>query len=274
MDIVGIDGSQIYHDPTLNVIWSYVQVVAYQKNFPPRLSSRFFDEVSLTPKGSLVSLGVVDLRRNLLEIEVARREYLEGRLSLVDGGLLPFADSITREDANGLIDEFVANVQSSALIAGVISGPRSHLLMMDLISLYHNEKPGTRVAGDAFIMRGLKTGERSAVFLHATPRNELFLQAGVGICFFFVRINEKEFVRIELPQTLAEDPDKINLIHAAILEDSRITGYSYVLSNAHMQVAISLETAQAFRDKAEIEYISQVQGRMLGGSSKRDFKAA
>jgi hypothetical protein len=49
-------------------------------------------------------------------------------------------------------------------------------------------------------------------------------------CFFFLRVNELEIARVEVPAWLAEDPLAVDSIRATVLADSRMTVYSYTLA--------------------------------------------
>jgi hypothetical protein len=87
-------------------------------------------------------------------------------------------------------------------------------------------------------------------------RNEVFHSRGIENCFFFIRIQNRDVIRVEIPNRLAHDPSCLDLIHSSILKDSLDLGYSYALAMAPQEVAISLEIAHSFHELAAREYVS------------------
>jgi hypothetical protein len=144
------------------------------------------------------------------------------------------------------------------LLAGYISSPKSHLLL-NLISLAENA-PGIlkeyRTVDDTVLMRyGLAIGQRSAIFLHGSRRNLPMEKAGAGVYFFFVKINHDEVARVELPVWIAQDPIRLDQVHASVLEDSKMLGYPYALIYAHYQIVIPLALGQELNRLAMRAYL-------------------
>jgi hypothetical protein len=164
------------------------------------------------------------------------------------------------------------------LIAGVISGPQSRLLSR-LITLVEaetveqgiDEKYGVM---DIVLMRyALKPGERSALFLHGSPRNDVFLNEGAGVCFFFLRVNDQKIIRVEIPTWVAKAPFSVDVVQDSILADARMTGYSYVLSQAHLHAVIPADIAQIVQARALTCYWRTL-GRLTPQPAKINMKRA
>jgi len=278
---IGVDGSQVYPDAESPVVWTYVQALAYRTGQPATkfIQGRFFDEEELAG-GALffdVPLQMINTWRNLLEMQTAAQasEMWPGHVTMMDGGLLPWAGVASSQDqrAGAAFNEYMAALESARgrLLVSVVDGPRSGLLF-ELFSLVYEiavNKAGDqdesglsgRPVRDAALMRyALRPGERSALFMHGSPRNEPFEKARMGIYFFFLRLNG-EVLRVELPEWIARDPDMVDVVHASVVEDSKQLKYPYTLAQTDKQVRITFDVAQALQAKAEAVYI-QHGGRL------------
>lgn len=289
LETVGIDGSQIYpldHSP---VVWAYVQTVAYRKQRPPLFESQFVDIGSKIAQGDSQAIELLENRDELTALTNAWRTLLEMRMAcvaaqsypgdivLLDNGLLPWL-SVGGVTASHRLQEYLELllVMRPDLIAGVISGPQSRLLAR-LVNLIEAEtieqgiQDGHDIADSLLMRRLLQPGERSALFIHGSPRNRVFQDAGAGVYFFFLRINEQEIARVELPAWLTEDPGLVDTIHASVLADARATGYSYVLSQAHQHVTISFDLADVLHASARACFWAET-GQLYKISAKDQMK--
>ena len=88
---------------------------------------------------------------------------------------------------------------------------------------------------------------------------------------FFLRVNEREIARIEIPAWMAMDPRAVDSAHASALADARATGYPYTLAQAHTQVVITGDVVAPLRQAAEIVYLQET-GRQPRTSAKTAFK--
>ena len=88
---------------------------------------------------------------------------------------------------------------------------------------------------------------------------------------FFLRVNEREIARIEIPAWIAGDPRLVASVHASALADARATGYPYTLAQAHQQVVVTGDVALPLRQAAEAIYLQET-GRQLRSSAKTAFK--
>jgi hypothetical protein len=291
LDVIGIDGSQIYPQDRNPVLWTYIQAVAYRKQFAPLFESQFVDIGSELARTSQISgelnenrdglAALTNTWRTLLEMRLARvagERYPDG-LILLDNGLLPWL-SVSGHSAQRHLQEYLGDLCAirPGLVAGVISGPQSRLLsrLIALIEAQTVERGVGEKYGvlDIILMRyALNAGERSALFLHCSPRNDVFLRSGTGVHFFFLRVNNQEIVRVEIPEWVASDPTLVDVAQASILADARMTGYSYVLSQAHRHAVIPADVAQTVQSRSLACYW-QTLGQAVPVSGKVSMKEA
>ena len=274
---IGVDGSQVYPDERSPVLWAYIQAVAFRQGSTshPLLFRFWGDQAAPLPEHSAVWL---DAERTLLELETACQaaQKWSDHLILLDNPLMSWFDFF--RDAS-FLERYLALLKSCSprYIAGVVSSPRSTLLA-DLIRLADCPHPADwkrradEVNDTALVRRGIPVGFRSALFRYAPGRNRAYQQAEAGVYFFFVRVTTSEVVRVEIPEWLAQFNSTVQLIHASVLADSRMLGYSYALTQAHRQAAVTQDVAEALRRRAERVFLSETQ-KALPPSGKQVVKA-
>lgn len=291
VEAVGIDGSQIYPLDRSPVLWAYIQAVAYRMQRPPLFESVFVDIGTEIAQGGSQAVELLENRDELVTLTNAWRTMLEMRMAcaaaqvypgeviLLDNGLLPWL-SVGGSSAHRRLNEYLELLLAlrPGLVAGVISGPQSRLLAR-LVNLVEAEtveqgiQDGHDIADSVLMRRLLQPGERSALFLHGSPRNKVFQDRNAGVYFFFLRVNEQEITRVEIPAWLAEDPRLVDSIHASVLADARLTGYSYVLSQAHQHVTVPFDLADVLHSSARAGYWAET-GQLYLLSSKNQMKGA
>jgi ssDNA-binding replication factor A large subunit len=100
----------------------------------------------------------------------------------------------------------------------------------------------------------LPPGARSALF--TSPKEvsqEEYARQGHEVRFFYLNLVQEEedpvIARVEVPAWVAEDGDKLRLIHGAIVAQARITGdYPYALARADELAYISGRERAAFEE--------------------------
>jgi hypothetical protein len=81
-------------------------------------------------------------------------------------------------------------------------------------------------------------------------------------------------VRVEIPKWVADDEDKLDLLHTALLQQCRIMGakpYPYILHRAHEIAVVK------FEEKEQVEAMLELELRKSGaeveeGSAKQSAK--
>ena len=287
--VVGIDGSQVYPDQRAAVKWAYIQAVAYRAGSPALFESQFVDIGEQISNGDGVwadelmendeLVGLTNAWRTLLEMRLGRDAAVQhpGSLVLFDNGLLPWL-SVSGATATRQLKDYLDHLVAvqPGLVAGYISGPQSRLLarLIHLAEADTVEEGMSECSGvlDQAIMRcALQPGERSALFAHGSPQNQVFQDMGAGVYFFFLRVNQQEIARIEVPARIAMDPCGVDTVHATAQAEARIKGYPYVLAQAHNQVVITGDVAVPLREVAEMVYLQET-GRQPRVSAKTEFK--
>lgn len=271
--VIAIDGSQINPDPDMPCRWAYVQAVAVGTQEQGLHKTDFVDFDSLLSKevtrqdlswlvdAHLSSIDAfVDYLRTILELDLcveACNKYTD-RVILWDHPMMPLGAGANKDLLRGEFDKRI-RAMSGSTIAGLISGPRSHLLA-DLIALSEAGSPRQAmkarylVEDSTLIRHGIPVGHRSAVFRYGTPFDEKAKYT--GIYFFYIRVTKEEVVRIELPEWIGKDPAKIDEIHATVMKDSIGLGYSLTLLSAHHAVVITLSLGQELNLRAWSTYIA------------------
>ena len=278
--VTGVDGSQIYPSPYHPVQWAYVQALAYSLDYnPPICETEFIDfEKTDSPNSDYrESQGInkkIDFLRTILELKLALRVQKEhpNHIILMDYPLIPWIDKSdpAHEEQTRLYVEMIGNLRG-APIAGIVSEPKSRLLI-NLIRLSQKiaNKPSDfpDLSDSVIACEGLKPGQRSAIFTYAGSRNLIFQKYDIEIHFFFIRIGERDIVRVEIPSWVSSNSSTVDLIQASILKDSAALGYSYSLAMAHKGVSISMEIANMLHDVATKEYIAR-GGRIYTSAKMR-----
>jgi hypothetical protein len=100
----------------------------------------------------------------------------------------------------------------------------------------------------------LAPGERSAVFRRANLEPTSIEKQFYGqhsVAFFYLRMPESvpdEIARVEMPLWIAQDEQKVSLLHALLIDQCRRgLGYPLAIMEAHEQAVISGPEREAFR---------------------------
>jgi hypothetical protein len=138
---------------------------------------------------------------------------------------------------------------------------------------------------DGALFDFLQPGERSALFVHASPANELYYTPyGHTLYFFYVnagRAGKPALLRVEVPEWVARDPGRLDAVHVALVEQSRVSdGFPYVLMRAHELAVVTMAERRSFDEMVMGALIRQnlrpgisqkAQGKAWTGAAKRRF---
>jgi hypothetical protein len=102
----------------------------------------------------------------------------------------------------------------------------------------------------------LSTGERSAFFVSQSS----VVKKHYGehqVYFFYVKL-EDEIARVEIPQWVAGDKSRLDLVHTLILDQcQRGQGYPVALSEAHEQAVVTMADRESFWQLVESSLVSE-----------------
>jgi hypothetical protein len=114
----------------------------------------------------------------------------------------------------------------------------------------------------------LATGERSAIFISPSKIQKRYGKHQVH--FFYLKLDE-ETARIEIPQWVAQDEKRLNLVHTLVLDQCRRgQGYPVALGEAHEKAVITGTDRENFWQMVESSLISEHLPTM--GSAKSRSK--
>ena len=267
--LLAVDGSQInpdYHAPVpfylINVAGISVQL---DQDQPPSvfLESQLRDEGDADASRDMISAGRVAQER-----DIAEREFLATWSSEItpDGSGVPL---VTLTDGplelweslhgaggrstgrspgfNRYLEALERLHELSATTAGYVDRPRADLVVsaLELTQLSDQQLARGRPEGhflgvsDADLyLKLLQPGQRSAVFAIQSPSSSKY--RGVSaLHFFYLNVGRKDrshVARVEIPAWVAEDRSKLDILHAALLQQCRVMGgkaYPYLLHRAH-----------------------------------------
>jgi hypothetical protein len=268
IDVIATDGSQIYPDRHSPVLYYLINIggirMPYGDQRRPDTFSRpslYYNPEDVFDGGHLVSPAIVNGRRDVTEMvelaALAEQPSNALQLALLDNSLLLRLASGDREkitkSAHQLIKEFVGALSrlrhAGAGIAGFIDRPGSTDLLNTVAHLASSEY-STLFTGliDLDLMaEWLQPYHRSALFRWQMTDFPELSQAGHALHFFYLHTGPAGAIaRIEVPQWVAEDPNRVNQVHAGILRDSRSTGgYPYSLIRAHELAVVTYRERDA-----------------------------
>jgi hypothetical protein len=124
--------------------------------------------------------------------------------------------------------------------------------------------------------RLLKGGQRSAVFgLQSGSRAHY--TGDLALHFFYLNVGDGKhpsLVRVEIPRWVADDGEKLDLLHAVLLDQCRMLGarpYPYILHRAHEVAVVKFDEKRQVEGMLELE-LRQAGGEVDGVSAKQSAK--
>ncbi len=286
--LIAADGSQINPDRHAAVQFGLVNVGAIIMKMnaaePPRTvteSELLFGD-DLLPNGIPMSDGMVALRRDLKE----REKLDELSKGIAQGEVVTFTDGPIElwgakgEDAqeySAFLDKYqtvLSRLQSRGVItAGYVDKPSADLVVR-LLEIAMADGEQLQRLRDFHPLRGvsdrwlygerekplLPPGHRSAVFKIQSSSEKRYTGV-LSLHFFYLNAGTEGHpypVRVEIPKWVADDREKLNLLHAVLVEQCRMMGnrpYPYLLHRAHETAVVKNE------EKEQIEQLLTMELR-------------
>jgi len=276
--VAAADGSQIQPDRHGAALYYMINIgsIVYRHGSgeAPEASSEAtlgYTEDDLYENGIQVSGNLLDIRRDMGELErladVCQGEQSGPTVALVDGSIVLF---VLRDRPGGArstkvrayLDQLERIRRAGGTVGGFISRPGYsevtqllHLASVDGDPKKANEQPNPlERLPDRAIFTALPPGARSALF--ASPKEinqECYARHGHEVHFFYLNLvgegEDPVVARVEVPAWVANDAEKLNLLHGAIIAQARITGdYPYALARADELAYISSQERAALED--------------------------
>ena len=297
--LLAADGSQIFPDRHSPLQYSLVNVGAIamlsRSGKSPDVftdSNLLFAEELYTETGMLTG-EVIEQRRDIAErmklLEMAPN-YPAPLIALTDGPVeLWGAKNGSEGDYRKNLEihkSILSQLQAkNVTVAGYVDKPGADLVVrtLEIAQLasddeYKNIRRLHKLRGvtDRWLFGFLPAGHRSAVFgLQSSSR--LHYTGDLALHFFYLNVGEPRhpsLVRVEIPKWVADDEEKLNLLHAALLQQCRVMGarsYPYILHRAHEIAVVKFEEKRQVEAMLEME-IRRTGGEIEEGSAKQSAK--
>jgi hypothetical protein len=275
-NVVAADGSQIHPDRHAAARFYLINIgsirIRYGSGDVPQTaitSSLYYeDEHFYDEEGTEIGAAWINGLRDVSELEalaqVSKNCSGEPTISLLDNGLLLWLAAQSGPQPNRqvmrLLQRYLQQLsdlqKTGAAIAGFIDRPRHSnliaLLHLESLELDEITEDALRVhpylgfSDRSLFARVLEPGYRSALFIQNSKLNRDFRKNGQEVHFFYLHPGEQSQVaRVEVPHWVAHSPKLLNLVHAAIIEQCKLTGgYPYALVRSHELAVVNAADRQ------------------------------
>jgi hypothetical protein len=296
--LLAADGSQIAPDRHAPLQFSLVNVGAIVlepgSGRPPEVftDSRLLFAEELYTETGMLSEEAISQRRDIAEreklLELAPR-YPAPVVALTDGPveLWGVKGGEAEDYRQNLVKHksVLSQLQAKGVtVAGYVDKPGADLVVrtLEIAQLMDDqlkdvrERHGLRGVTDRWLYGFLPAGHRSAVFgLQSGSRVQY--TGDLALHFFYLNAGDGKhpsLVRVEIPKWVADDPEKLALLHAALLQQCRIMGarpYPYILQRAHEVAVVKFEEKQQVEQMLALE-LRRRGGEVEAGSNKQSAK--
>jgi hypothetical protein len=273
--LLAADGSQINPDRNEAVQYCLINVgtILMTCGLPDAPIPMVSSELSYDDDVLGLTEDIVALRRDLAE----RRELVKlaeialvnvgtnlkppNVIALTDGPLELWGakDSDRTDDFRKKFEEYLealTRLQRLGIVnAGYVDKPSADLVVR-LLEMAHATAERVENINDYHPLRGITDidlyrdllfpGERSAIFEIQSKSTEKYT-GGLALRFFYLNVGRPGapwLARVEIPAWVAETPEKLNALHAALIDQCQIMGsgsYPYLLHRAHETAVVTLE---------------------------------
>ncbi len=301
--LIAADGSQINPDRHAATLYSLINigVVIFRSGSGDAPDVKTFTELNygddLYSNHGMINEDMIALGRDLSErkklLELGL-QYSKPVVTFTDGPIELWGAEGSAQDEYRRNREkhlsILSQMQSENIItAGYIDKPAADLVtrLLEISKIQESEMKNVR---DVHSLRGvtdrwlfgedgnplLKKGERSAIFIiQSSSRNHY--KGKLEIHFFYLNVGTDKhpwIVRVEIPAWVAEDQEKVNLLHASLIAQCEIMGakpYPYLLHRAHETALVKLQEKQQI-EQMLIQELRNQDEELDEGSYKQSAK--
>ncbi len=268
--LLAADGSQVNPNRHDAIPFGVINIGVFRLDStlqsPPReiVETHLMTVDELYNEYGLVGEEVVALRRDLRERQMLATlagEIESSVLALTDGPLELFRDPQGSKETQHEFEQYLTVLRGLAqlgtITAGYVDRPGSDLVVRTLELFDPKSEDGTKRSlqplTDAFLFwERIPPAARSAVF-SIQSRSAQSFTGETALHFFYLNTGtsgKPSLARVEIPAWVAEDKDKVGLLHAVLLEQCAHLGgapYPYALHRSHEIALVSM------LDKSQIE---------------------
>ena len=291
--LIAADGSQVVPDRHAAVQFGLVNVGAIalrldSGNTPDIFtdSTLYYGDELLTEYGTTLSEGTIALRRDLAErrkLEELAKLYEPPVVTFTDGPIELWGnkDPENAKTYEAAMQEYLGALsrlqEMDVVTAGYVDKPSANLVVrlleimqadpkdLENLKAYH---PYLGVS-DLWLFGErknplLKPGERSAVFELQSKAKQSYTGV-LSLHFFYLNVGTEGHpypVRVEVPKWVVDDKDKLDNLHAVLVQQCRILGakpYPYLLHRSHEVAVVS------FDEKRQVEQMLTLELRRNAG---------
>jgi hypothetical protein len=289
--LIAVDGSQINPDRHAAVQFAIINtgavIMRLRSGEVPELctSTDLLYGEDLETEYGMMSERLVALRRDIKEREMfddLSKPILGTVVTFTDGPLELWGTEGEEAKEFAVFMEKYKVVLSrlqgrGAITAGYIDRPRADLVvrLLEFATMSDDELKDRQVVRTRHPFRGVDDrllfggesdiqpiifpGHRSAVFqLQSTSQNTY--TGTLSLHFFYLNVGTANYpciVRVEIPQWVAQDADKVNILHAVLIEQCGIMGYKpypYLLHRAHETAVVKHEEKPLIEQMLQLEF--------------------
>lgn len=296
--ILAADGSQVIPNRQRPVEFCVINVGAvtmrYGTGEAPTITVRstLLDPDEMYTANGLITEGTVALRRDLAErselVNLAQTASAPV-VTLTDGPLELFREPNPSPEFDRAFNDYLGVLkdlaETGAATAGYVDRPRSDLAVRLLeLPLLETEgeldqagkkRPLLGLTDAGLFREALQSpGARSAVFTIQSDSAKQF-NGDLALHFFYLNVSRSELpelARVEIPAWVAENPDLLDAVHAALVSQCRILAnkpFPYVIHRAHEEAVISYEDSNRLEELILLEL--RRQGLEVGSLSNKQF---
>lgn len=301
--IIAADGSQVNPDRHAAIQFCVINVgviaMKLKSGQAPAVTVEteilYGDE--LTPNGSMLSEGMVAMRRDISErirLDEISKEIEGPIVNLTDGTLeLWGAKGDDPQAYANFVEQYLgvlSRLHSRGVVtAGYVEKPTADLVVR-LLEIAMADQEQLRRLREFHPLRGvsdrwlygepqnpmLPPGYRSAVF-GLQSGSEKKYKGALSLHFFYLNVGTQGHpwpVRVEIPKWVAEDSKKLDLLHGIIIEQCNMMGsrpYPYLLHRAHETAVVRYEEKDQVEQLLALE-LRRIHADVGDGSYKNSAK--
>ncbi len=302
--LIAADGSQINPDRHASIQFCLINVGAIvmrmQSGKSPEIhtNSELLYGDELETKYGTMTDGMVALKRDLRE-----RSMLDELSKGIKGSVVTFTDGPIElwgakdgeeaesyhESLNNYLSVLSRLQERGVITAGYVDKPAADLVVR-LLELVEAQKDQPGNFRDYHPLRGvsdrwlygeksnplLGPGERSAVFA-IQSKSEKYYKGVLGLHFFYLNVGTQGHpwpVRVEIPKWVVDNPEKLNLLHAVLVDQCRMMGskpYPYLLHRAH-EIAVVKHEEKYQVEQMLTQELRRQDEELDEGSNKQSAK--